>query len=79
MAYKEKENDTKTKGEIDIDLILDIGYTGKTKFNLVYPGRNFELETETKEEAEKWVKALNIIKSELEKKSSKKIDRGMSM
>ena len=62
LACKEKENEYISKGEIDIDLILDLGYTGKNKFNIVYPEKYFELEADSKDEAERWVLALIIIK-----------------
>lgn len=48
---------------IEIELILDIGYQGKDKFTVAYPGRNFELRANSKEEAEDWVRKLNILRN----------------
>ena len=47
-------------------MVSSITYIKEKIFHIDYPGRNFELEANSIEEAELWVKNLNIIKTHIE-------------
>ena len=56
--------------------IIDIHFFEKKVFNIIYPGRNFELKAKTQELRTKWAKNLLLyLKSKkLTKKKNEKMD-----
>ena len=73
IVYSEKKEDSKIKGQINIELIDTPQPIDKTEFKFIFEGREFILRAKNEEERNNWVKALNLLKSKiLEEKETKK-------
>ena len=65
MVYSDKKDDTKVKGQFNIQQITIPESIGKNQFKFILEGREFNLRAKNTEDRDNWVKVLQLLKSKL--------------